>query len=197
MAAGRPSKRQEAIRWLRSFLSQGSRPESEVKAAASGQGISPATLNRVKASLGIESIRRGAGYHWRDPDVLEEQTGSPNLVAAIQELTKAVKTLARHHQGPAEQTPPTPPAEEAFTSGPFDIWTEEDYRGATLEELIAREKELQESLAYETKSHGETIFTPDNGIQKVDRSKEIESLQVEIKRASGWYISKADERGVF
>ena len=104
---GRPSKQQEAAKWLRVYLSLGSRPDYEVKKAAKDMGISSATLNRVKARLGVESIRRGTGHHWRDPDVLEEQMGSPSLVAAIQELTRAVRQLARADRtGKAHQPVP-------------------------------------------------------------------------------------------
>ena len=91
----RPAKQEEVSLWLKRCLAQGSRPYQDIKNAASALGYSPATLNRAKPKAGIESVRRGRGYHRRDPDVLEEQVGSPNLVTAIQELTLVVRQLAK------------------------------------------------------------------------------------------------------
>jgi hypothetical protein len=95
VAMGRPEKQELAIYWLRNYLSGGSRPDSEVKAAAREHGLSIRTLNRAKQRAGVESVRRGAGFHWRDPDIFEEQVGSPNLVNAITELTRAIHQLVK------------------------------------------------------------------------------------------------------
>ena len=109
MGRGRPSKTTQTRTWLKSLLAQGSKPAEEVALAAQQLGISPRTLNTTKRSLGVESIRRGGGFHWRDPDVVDSAGGSPDLVLAILELTKAVRLLARHSaSGPAPDALPLP-----------------------------------------------------------------------------------------
>ncbi len=122
---GRPSKTTQTRTWLKAYLAQGSKPAEEVALAAKQLGISPRTLNTIKRSLGVESVRRGGGFHWRDPDVVDSAGGSPDLILAIQELTKAVRLLARHPSAspdspdvtllplPAEPVEPPTPAERA------------------------------------------------------------------------------------
>jgi hypothetical protein len=100
-----PKKMAKVVRWLKDYLSSGSRSESVVKEAANREGFSLRTVARAKASLGIESVRRGSVYVWRDPDVLEEVQGSLTLVAAIQELTRAVRQLAKSSAVTAVITP--------------------------------------------------------------------------------------------
>jgi len=176
----RPAKQQEAARWLKRYLSQGSRSDAQVKDAARSLGISLATLNRVKATLGVESIRKGAGFHWRDPDVLEEQSGSPNLVAAIQELSRAVRQLAKadHSAVALEQ----PPATEAIQ---YPGWTDKDFEEASYDELLKYEiecmEDLQEAQKYHgTRTRGAQLGDPD---QVIDHSAKIKFLQGEIQRA--------------
>jgi hypothetical protein len=174
----RPAKQQEAARWLKIYLSQGSRSEAQVKDAARGLDISTATLNRVKATLGVESIRKGAAFHWRDPDVLEEQSGSPNLVAAIQELSRAVRQLAKadHPAVALEQ----PLAEVTPRTG----WTDKDFEEASYEELLKYQIECMEDLQEAQKYHGTKTYGAQQGDPDIviDHSVKIKFLQEEIRR---------------
>jgi hypothetical protein len=55
------SPREEAVEFLRSLLTDGPVPVTEVHAASRKEGISPATLRRAKAELGVVSTRIGFG----------------------------------------------------------------------------------------------------------------------------------------
>lgn len=58
---GEGSARAEAVAWLRDFLSTGSKPAREVKAAAKVDGISSRTLDRAKPLAGVMASRHGFG----------------------------------------------------------------------------------------------------------------------------------------
>jgi|SRR5208283_1850565 len=118
----RPStKREKATRWLKEYLSQGQRSVSSIETAGAALGFGPRTLQRAKTHLGIESTRRGAVWYWRDPDVFDDQQGTPSLVEAIQELTRAVRQLAKgsavtaaapiESEDDADEVEPPPPAD--------------------------------------------------------------------------------------
>jgi hypothetical protein len=72
-------------------LANGSRSRQEIKDAAAGLGISSRTLDRVKLDLGVESVRRGTDYHWRDPDIFEDRVLSQSLNDTID---RAIDRLA-------------------------------------------------------------------------------------------------------
>jgi putative DNA primase/helicase len=55
------SPRREAIEFLKSHLGDGPVPASEIYAASRREGISNATLRRMKAELGVRSTRTGFG----------------------------------------------------------------------------------------------------------------------------------------
>jgi hypothetical protein len=61
-------ERRAAEEWLEEALAEGPVSAVDVKAAARKAGISPRTLDRVKAGLRVQSQRRGFGcqavYYW-------------------------------------------------------------------------------------------------------------------------------------
>lgn len=180
----RPGKQQEAARWLRSYLARGSRPQQDVKDAASGLGISPATLNRVKLSLGIESLRRGAGFHWRDPDIAEEQFGSQSLVDAIdrmsERLSRAIRQLANSQRSNGQQIVELDDAAPPSEADKF-VWgfEEEDYEQATAETLLRY-------LAFQEKELGKIGTEPPSE----NREYRTKRLKDQIKQTTEWYNRK-------
>ncbi len=136
------TKREEATRWLKDYLSRGQRLVSLTEETGAAVGFEPRTLQRAKTHLGIESIRRGAVWYWRDPDVFEEQQGTPSLVEAIQELTRAVRQLAKADRSETVATlPQSEPAEpdELEPPPPADA----EHLAKTAQELFKLDKRLE------------------------------------------------------
>jgi len=71
-ASSNASPTAEAGEFLKEFLATGSVPQSEVKAAAEGNGFSWATVRRAKKRLGIQATKDGmeGGWLWVLPKVL-------------------------------------------------------------------------------------------------------------------------------
>jgi hypothetical protein len=68
-AACRPStEREEVARWLRDYLHDGPQPTTEVQAAATAAGFSPATLRRAFRALRGQAVKQGqARWLWKLP----------------------------------------------------------------------------------------------------------------------------------
>jgi hypothetical protein len=66
-ARDRAGKVDEACKWLEQFLA-GDKPAREAHEAAKQQGISPRTLKRAKAKLGVESEKTEEGWVWHRPE---------------------------------------------------------------------------------------------------------------------------------
>jgi hypothetical protein len=75
----KPSRQQEAVDFLLSFLRDGQHPANEVEAAATAVGISSTTLGRAKREIGVESIKAANGWSWMLPTAHrdDERTWNP------------------------------------------------------------------------------------------------------------------------
>lgn len=171
--------------WLRGYLQAGSRAVEDITREAEIRKISASTLKRAKHELGVESVRRGETFHWRDPDVLEEQQGSPNLVAAIQELTKAVRMLAAIEVERIAYPSAPMPLQPANL---YEVWSEGDYEEVSRLEIERRLDELMSDQQRLKEQHGKN--SEGKLGELLDYSVEIQSLQVEIERAKKWLEKK-------
>ena len=72
--SGRPTERRDAAEeFLRTFLADGPRPQTEIEEAAAAAGHAPATLRRAKDRLGVQAFRKGGRrdgqWLWLLPDL--------------------------------------------------------------------------------------------------------------------------------
>jgi hypothetical protein len=89
-ADGGPEDRsaiEEAVEWLRSFLSEGPIKASEAKKQAGRDGVSEVTLKRAKKRLGVTAEQRERCWWWRLPTGSDEAL--PDDDNPQQETTKA------------------------------------------------------------------------------------------------------------
>jgi hypothetical protein len=188
--ARRP-KQEETAQWLRNYLAHGSRSRQEIKDAAYQLGISSRTLDRVKLDLGIESVRRGTDYHWRDPDIFEDRVLSQSLNDTIDraidrladKLAIAIRQLGRQPSPLAQDQKPedfvTPlselPEHERFIMG----FEEEDYKTAHPETLLRY-------LAFQEKELAKIEVEPPSE----NRDYRIKRLKNQITQTTEWYNRK-------
>jgi ribosomal protein S6 len=205
----RPQKLEEVARWLRSYLAQGSRLDYEVKAAAAGRSISLSTLNRAKFKVGVESVKRGTNFYWRDPEVFEEQTGSTNLVAAIDRLARQIERLSERglplnpntavidatttdEPAVAEPTTNEPATEDDFEvfemSSGFEAWSDVDFESATQDEIAKYIEDFGKDLNAAKKVHGTDANANKFGEEErvINNTAKMKMYNKEIKRACGW-----------
>jgi hypothetical protein len=195
--ARRP-RQEEAAQWLRSYLANGSRSRQEIKDAAYQLGISSRTLDRVKLDLGIESVRRGTDYHWRDPDIFEDRALSQSLNDTIDraidrladKLAGAIRQLASQRQQPASAQP----------SGQPEM-TPEEYTKALAElpepERFARGFEHEDyeyadagTLARFYIFQGDRLQRMEAEPESESRDQRIEVLRKQMQQTVEWYNKK-------
>jgi hypothetical protein len=192
----RRPKQEEAASWLRDYLSHGSRPRQEIKDAASGLGISPATLGRVKLDLGIESVRRGTDYHWRDPDIFEDRTSQTFIdviVQAIEANTNAIRQLGRiiSQQQPASAQPSVSQPEmtpEEYTKSLSELPEPERFaHGFEHEDYeIADAGTLTRFYIYQ----GDRLQKIEAEPESESRDQRIEVLRKQMQQTVEWYNRK-------
>lgn len=181
--------------WLKGYLADGSRPQADILKEAGDQEYSRGTLVRAKAAVGVESIRRGQAWYWRDPDVDEPASSREDLAEAIFELTRAIKKLAKV-QASHGVTPALADFASPLPTFPIDVstesWTDQRYEQASLRDCIgykiAQRKEL-ERLESEVgrRIRGFKLGDPD---YVVDNVTWIAEQKAEIARTEAWIAKK-------
>ena len=69
------SRFEAAQLFISEALAQGETAAAEIAKVAEAQGISPKTLNRAKAAMGVKSFRREGQWYWSLPDLVGIQDG--------------------------------------------------------------------------------------------------------------------------
>ena len=69
MSGPAPRALSTACAWLLLELRAGERRAADVQAAAAAAGIAPRTLERARARIGVEAIKRGRAWFLRLPEV--------------------------------------------------------------------------------------------------------------------------------
>ena len=185
----RPRKQDEIARWLKGYLAQGARPAADVMEQVRVLGWNMRTLKRAKETLGVESVKRGRTFFWRDPNIFEEQTGTPSLVEAIRDLTRAIRQL-QTGQLPVTIAPSTPRATAQVSPATPVDWSsiddrEEDLGKLSLEGLLEYSQQIQEDLPDTRKYHGQPLLDHNDNIvkgQKIDNSEAIRAYEAELDR---------------
>ena len=67
-----PSRMEQAIEFLKDFLSNGEKPSKEVYEAGKEAGFAKRTLKRAKEKLGITAEKQGSQWYWKLPQLEEE-----------------------------------------------------------------------------------------------------------------------------
>jgi hypothetical protein len=195
--ARRP-RQEEAAQWLRNYLAHGSRSRQEIKDAAYQLGISSRTLDRVKLDLGIESVRRGTDYHWRDPDIFEDRVLSQSLNDTIDRaIDRLADKLAAAIRANSQQRPSLP----SSSSVSERETTPEEYTKALAElpepERFARGFEHEdyeyadaETLARFYIYQGDRLQRMEAEPESESRDQRIEMLRKQMQQTVEWYNRK-------
>ena len=135
----RPSKQQNAVLWLKAYLSGGRRSASEIMAVGPQQGYSESTLRRIKTDLGITSEQSNEVWYWSDPAVQERKPENENKLDV---LAHKVDELARLSQAPvpvATLAKPSP-----FATGTGKPYNPDDPVQIALRARLQRHADIQE-----------------------------------------------------